>query len=76
MEAVTQVDEVYRTTLSWIAGEIYSVWIPSNGYELAEIAAVEAYIDSDLLRWQRLVQKAAIVPLTGSLAQLKTILIV
>ena len=28
--------------------QIYSEWIPSDGYELAEIAAVEAYIDSDL----------------------------
>lgn len=27
---------------------IYSEWIPSNGYEVAEIAAVEAYIDSDV----------------------------
>lgn len=28
--------------------QIYSEWIPSNGYELAEVAAIEAYIDSDL----------------------------
>lgn len=26
---------------------IYSEWIPSNGYEIAELAAVEAYIASD-----------------------------
>ncbi|SDD16478.1 AraC family transcriptional regulator [Paenibacillus sp. UNCCL117] len=27
--------------------QIYSEWVPSNGYELAEIAAIEAYIDPD-----------------------------
>lgn len=27
---------------------IYSDWIPSNGYELAELPAIEAYIDPDL----------------------------
>lgn len=27
--------------------QIYTEWIPSSGYELAKIAAVEAYIDSD-----------------------------
>ncbi|MGM0867427.1 MAG: GyrI-like domain-containing protein [Bacillota bacterium] len=27
---------------------IYSEWIPSNGYEIAELPAIEAYIDSDL----------------------------
>ncbi|KAA9029445.1 AraC family transcriptional regulator [Niallia endozanthoxylica] len=28
--------------------QIYSEWIPSNGYEIAELPAIEAYIDSNL----------------------------
>ncbi|WP_428910795.1 AraC family transcriptional regulator [Niallia sp. Krafla_26] len=28
--------------------QIYSEWIPSNGYEIAELPSIEAYIDSDV----------------------------
>ena len=28
--------------------QIYSEWLPSNGYEIAELPSIEAYIDSDL----------------------------
>lgn len=30
--------------------QIYSEWIPSNGYEIAELPAIEAYIDADVYR--------------------------
>ena len=28
--------------------QIYSEWFPNNGYEIANIAAIEAYIDPDV----------------------------